>query len=183
MSFLVGVRTDFVLGFLSSAGSWILGFVLGKFLDFLGEVGWRAHQEQRKQKQPKPCPKSAKNLQKWSKNLRKSTPDPSKIDAKTVLNDVQKQNRIKNRSWGAAGPFLEAIFSNLELSWPPRWAHVGGQDGPKIDKKIDAQKRWIFEGFLEPPKIGKSLILEANMEASWHQNRSRNRWYLRKAVF
>ena len=26
-------------------------------------------------------------------------------------------------------------FSNFEPSWPPRWAHVGGQDGPKIDKK------------------------------------------------
>ena len=38
MSFLVGVRTDFVLGFLSSAGSWILGFVLGKFLDSLGKL-------------------------------------------------------------------------------------------------------------------------------------------------
>ena len=49
--------------------------------------------------------------------------------------------------------------------------------------KIRYKKRWNFEGLLELPKIGKPSILEANMEASWHQNRCRNRCYLRKAVF
>ena len=70
------------------------------------------------------------------------------------------------------------------------WSRLGPQDGPMLEAKTDpksikkrCKKRWNFEGLLEGHNFGKSSILEANMEASWHQNRSRNRCYLRKAVF
>ena len=69
------------------------------------------------------------------------------------------------------------------------WSRLGPQDGPMLEAKMDptsiknrCEKRWIFEGLLEGHNFEKSSILEANMEASWHQNRSRNRCYLRKAL-
>ena len=77
-------------------------------------------------------PKTSKN---HPENLQKSSPDPSKIDARTFLNEVQKQCRIKNQQGGATPDSFRVIFSDLEPSWPPRWTHVGGQDGAKIDKK------------------------------------------------
>ena len=65
---------------------------------------------------------------------------PPKIEAKRLLNGLQKQVRIQSRSRGPASQNLGAIFSDFEASWLPRWTHVGGQDGAKIDKKIDAKK-------------------------------------------
>ena len=90
---------------LSSAGSWILGFVLGKFLDFLGKVGWRPHQERRKPRQER----AGENMPKVSQEAPKNHPKiienrgltPPKIEAKRLLNGLQKQVRIQNRSWGA----------------------------------------------------------------------------------
>ena len=35
-------------------------------------------------------------------------------------------------NFGGTGTFF---FGVLEPSWAPRWAHVGGQDEAKIDKK------------------------------------------------
>ena len=49
--------------------------------------------------------------------------------------------------------------------------------------KNRCEKGSNFEGLLEGHTFGKSSMLEANMEASWHQNRCRNRCYLRKALF
>ena len=77
--------------------------------------------------------------------------------------------------------------------WTPIFrilSRLGSQDGPMLETKTDpksiknrCEKRWIFEGLLEGHNFGKFWILEANMGASWHQNQSRNRCYLRKAVF
>ena len=85
---------------LSSAGSWILGFVLGKFLDFLGKVGWRPNQEHRKPSQER----AGENMPKVSQEAPKNHPKiienraltPPKIEAKRLLNGLQKQVRIKN---------------------------------------------------------------------------------------
>ena len=70
------------------------------------------------------------------------------------------------------------------------FSHLGHQDGPELEAKTEPkstknrfEKRWKFKDVLEPTKFETSSNLEANMEASWHQNRSRNRCYLRKAVF
>ena len=70
------------------------------------------------------------------------------------------------------------------------WSRLGPQDGSMLEARTDPTsiktrcgKRSKFEGLLEGHNFEKSSILEANMEASWHQNRSRNRCYLRKAVF
>ena len=49
--------------------------------------------------------------------------------------------------------------------------------------QFDFKKGCNFKCLLESHNFRKSSILEGNMEASWHQNRSRNRCYLRKAVF
>ena len=57
---------------LSSAGSWILGFVLGKFLDFLGKVGWRPNQEQRKTSQERAGENMPKVSQEAQKIIKKS---------------------------------------------------------------------------------------------------------------
>ena len=38
-SFFLEAFVRILFSALSSAGSWILGFVLGKFLDFLGKIG------------------------------------------------------------------------------------------------------------------------------------------------
>ena len=89
-------------------------------------------------KQPQRKPRSSKN---HSRNLQKFGPDPPKIDARTFLNEVQKQCLINNQQGGAPENFLKPILSNFEVSWPPRWTHAGSQDGAKIDKKkIDVKK-------------------------------------------
>ena len=80
------------------------------------------------------------------------------------------------------GEFLDPFFRI--------WSRLGPQDGPMLEAKTEpksiknrCEKGWNFEGLLEGQNFEKSSILEANMEASWHQNRSRNRSYLRKALF
>ena len=117
---------------LSSASSW----------NFLAKLARAAEK----------MPKVSQDARKIIQKSEKIQPRPLKIDAKTVLNDVQRQDRIKkNRSWGAPPPFFwsppcqlfRPIFSKFEPSWPPRWAHVGGQDRPKIDKK-SMRKRMNF---------------------------------------
>ena len=82
-------------------------------------------------------------MPKVSQEARKSIPKiiehraltPPKIEAKRLLNGLPKQSRIKSQQGGATQKFLEAIFWDFEASSLPRWAHVGGQDGAKIDKK------------------------------------------------
>ena len=64
-----------------------------------------------------------------SKNLRKSSPDPPKIDAKTVLNDVLKGDRIKNALGELPDDFLAPFFRIL--------SRLGPQDGPMLEAKTD----------------------------------------------
>ena len=70
------------------------------------------------------------------------------------------------------------------------WSRLGPQDGPMLEAKTDTksirnrcEKQWNSEGLLEGHNIEKYSMLETNMDASWHQNRSRIRCYLRKAFF
>jgi len=50
---------------------------------------------------------------------------------------------------------------------------------PKLTKK-GCEKRLNFESFLEPQKVEKSLIWEANMDASWASYRIPNRFHFTK---
>ena len=51
-------------------------------------------------------------------------------------------------------PVFWVHFSGFEPSWPPRWPHVGSQDGAKIDKHSmrKTMKNWRLLG---SPKIRK----------------------------
>ena len=91
------------------------------------------------------------------------------------------KNRCKKRCGNRRPRKLDFYWFLLDLG-----GILAFQNGAKTLKNRcwKGIKIWsVFEGLLESPKIGKSLILEGNMEASWHQNRSRNRCYLRKAYF
>ena len=79
------------------------------------------------------------------KIIQKSSPDPPKIEAKKLVNGLQKQVRIQSRSRGAPSQIFGIIFSDFEASWLPRWLHVGGQDGAKIDKKSMQKKDEILK--------------------------------------
>ena len=94
-------------------------------------------------------------LKKSSKNLRKSSPDPPKIGPKRLLNDVEQQDRIQNRSWAAPPEFLELFWQILE--------RLGTQMGSTIDVNFERpilhrQNVMIFEG--RGVEVGK---------ASWHR--------------
>ena len=79
---------------LSSAGSWILGFVLGKFLNFLGKVGRRRNQEQRKRSPAR----AAENMAKVSQEARKIRQKSRKIEPWPHQNRCQ--NGLKRCSEG-----------------------------------------------------------------------------------
>ena len=169
--FLLGVCTDFVLGFfprqvlgfsaLSSASSWIFSAKLPEDLPKNNENQVKSggvwggvapparaaenmpivSQEARKsstnlQERPITCPgagglggrsppsKSSRkhaqskprSFRNSSKNFRKWSPDPPKIDAKTLLDDVLKEDRIKNALGEGACQILGPIFLNFEPS-------------------------------------------------------------------
>ena len=59
----------------------------------------------------------------------KIEPRPPKIDAKTVLKDVLKEDRVKNALGEASSKFFGSISSNLEPSWR--------QDGPMLEAKTE----------------------------------------------
>ena len=71
---------------------------------------------------------SSSNIQ-TSKHFIKSSPDPSKIDAKIVLNGVQKQSRIQKRLRWATSQCWKVFSEDFEMPWVPRWPQIGGQDG------------------------------------------------------
>ena len=77
----------------------VLGFVLGKFLDSLGKLAEELAKNNENQIRSGGVWGRIGAAETSPKNLRKSSPDPPKTDAKTVLNGVQKQGRISNRSW------------------------------------------------------------------------------------
>ena len=121
---------------------------------------------------PKIMKKSYKNdVEKSSNNHRKSSPTPPKIEAKKLLNGLQKQVRIKSQQRGATGRFLGAIFSDFEPSWLPRSPSWRPKRDEHFYKRCEKQR--IFEGLLESPNLEKSSILTTNWEASWLQNPSK----------
>ena len=103
-SFLESVRKDF-----------LLGFVLGRFLDSrlcprqvlrFSQQNWlKTYPRTTKTKAKKSRRKHAKSnpgsSEKSSKNYRKSRPDPTKIEAKKLLNGLPKRSRIQNQQRGA----------------------------------------------------------------------------------
>ena len=56
---------------------------------------------------------------------------------------------------GATERLIWTQFSDFEPSWAPRWAHVGGQNGPQIEKQS------------MPPNI-------EILKASWNLQKSEN---------
>ena len=113
---------------------------------------------------------------------------PPKIEAKRLLNGLQKQVRIQSRSRRAPCQSFRAIFSNFEASWLPRWTHVGGQDAPIINKKNDAKKHEIL-------KASWKAIISENLrfwKATWKQVGTKidaeidvifERWFFEKTLF
>ena len=120
-------------------------------------------------------------------------------------NCSQTGAKLKTVRWGTPpGPMgcpplgrlivLTTLSGRLqEIFWEPCFrilSRFGSQNESMLEAKTDPKsiknrykKRSNFEGLLESQNFGKSSILEANMEASWHENRSKNRCYLRKAIF
>ena len=124
-------------------------------------------------------PGSSKN---HPKNYRKSNLTPPKSRPRTSWTLLKSKFVFRTILWELQHSFLDPFFRILK--------RLGSQDGSMLEAKTEPKsikirykKAWKFEGLLELPKIGKSSIFERNMEASWHQNRSRNQCYLRKAVF
>ena len=70
-------------------------------------------------------PKASQEPPKIFKNLRKSTPGPPQIDAKTVLNDILKEHRINNALGKPSCKFFEVLKSS----------------GSKLEIKIDMRKQ------------------------------------------
>ena len=75
--------------------------------------------------------KSFKIFENRALTLQKSTLNPPK----SMPRRCSKKDRIQTPSWGAHPSIFFSHFSDFEASWLPRWPQVGGQDGPKVDKK------------------------------------------------
>ena len=102
-----------------------------------------------------------------------------------VLAAKTDQERGGSVFWDPLGAILAASWAVLAASWGrlgglggllgPSWARLGGRNrtpsrpniDPKIDQNFDAFGDRLFEGFW--------WILGSKMEASWVQNRSKNR--------
>ena len=68
-------------------------------------------------------------------------------------------------------PSLERLRGVLEESWVPTWVPKRSQESQKIDAKIDRFIDASWDGSF----LGFCLIFGAKMEASWYQNRIKNR--------
>ena len=100
MSFPKGVRTDF-LSALSSEGSWVLGFVLGRFLDYLTKLA--EDLSKKKENTVKiggvwgrgvaPPARAAKNMPKVSQEAPEFIQKPPKIEPWPPQN--RRQNSLK----------------------------------------------------------------------------------------
>ena len=93
-------------------------------------VRWAAPPARAAESRPKGSQEASKN---HPKIIQKSTPDPPKIEAKTVKNEVLKEDRIKNEQGGATEEFLEAPGP---FFWPS-WSRLGPQDGHMLEAKMD----------------------------------------------
>ena len=103
---------------LSSAGSWILGFVLGKFLDFLGKVGWRPNQEQRKPSQERVGLEGRSPPSKSSRKHAQSKPRSSKNHPKII--DHRALTPQKSRPKGSWTVLKSRFVSRTALGELPR---------------------------------------------------------------
>ena len=73
--------------------------------------------------------------EKWSPNHRKSSPDRPKNRCQKALERSSKACSYPASLLGGCAAKFWGLFSHFKAYWRPRWLHVGGQDGPKIDKK------------------------------------------------
>ena len=112
-------------------------------------------------------------------------------------NCSQTGAKLKTVRWGTPpGPMgcpplgrlivLTTLSGRLqEIFWEPCFrilSRFAPQNGPILEAKTDPtsiksryKKGSNFEGLLEGHTFGKSLILEAKMEPSWHQNGVKDR--------
>ena len=129
---------------LSSAGSWILGFVLGKFLDFLGKVGWRPNQEQRKPSQEPmglegsspPSKSSRKHAQSKPRSSR-NHPKTSKNRALTPAKSMPKRFQTRSRSNVVLTTNKEGRRKSFRNQFFRILIRLGPQDGPMLEAKMD----------------------------------------------
>ena len=85
------------------------------------------------------------------------------------------QCNIKVDGPNSRPPILIQKVANMAPTWLPKWS----QDGQKIDPKINH----FFDASWDRSFFGFCWILGAKMEASWYQNRFKNRCKLGKAIF
>ena len=76
---------------------------------------------------------------------------------------------VLEASWRGLGGPLGGLGSRKEANMAPTWPPKRSQNKLKIDTKIDQFFSASWNRFLE----GFCWILDANMEPSWHQNRSK----------
>ena len=93
------------------------------------------------------------------------------------------KGHLPNPLLGAAGKFLEAIFSDFGPSWASSWGQVGAKLASKIDPKTDPNIDQNFDVLQDRFLDAFWWILGGKTEPSWHPNRTKNRYQLQKAIF
>ena len=124
--------------------------------------------------------KSIKNRSKKELNLGRHLG----IDFSLILVDFPTQLGPPNPPKSKKNRCQEALYVGLQIL-----IDFGSIFAPNFDPRIlgnhcfSIGKTRFFKKSTLEDNLDLCSILEANMEASWHQNRCRNRCYLGKALF
>ena len=84
---------------------------------------------------------------------------------------IRKKIQLNKKEVSIPGrpPLLSEKVANMAPSWAPSWSQNVLKIHPKINQKIDASWNRFLEGFC--------WIWDGKMEASWHPNRTKSRYW------